>query len=59
MKLLIDQLRSEHAQAQRRQFDSEKNIAVADTSIQNLERALTQQEDRTGCTRTPDKTTGF
>jgi chromosome segregation protein len=45
MKLLLDQLRSEHAQSQRRQFDSEKNIAVADTSIQNLERALRQQEE--------------
>ena len=45
VKDLLDQLRIEHAQAQRRQFDSEKNIAVADTSIQNLERALKQQED--------------
>ncbi len=45
MKQLLDQLRGEHAEAQRRQFDSEKNIAVADTSIQNLERALKQQED--------------
>jgi chromosome segregation protein len=45
MKLLLDQLRSEHAQAQRRQFDSEKNLAVADISIQNLERGLKQQEE--------------
>ncbi len=45
IKLLLDQLRSEHAHAQRRQFDSEKNIAVADTSIQNLERVLKQQEE--------------
>jgi chromosome segregation protein len=45
MKLLLDQLRSEHAQAQRRQFDSEKNLAVADTSIQNLEMGLKQQEE--------------
>jgi len=45
IKLLLDQLRGEHAQAQRKQFDSEKNIAVADTSIQNLERALRQQEE--------------
>jgi chromosome segregation protein len=45
MKVHLDQLRSDHAQAQRRQFDSEKNIAVADTSIQNLERALKQQEE--------------
>ena len=45
VKELLDQLRNEHAQAQRRQFESEKNIAVADTSIQNLERALKQQEE--------------
>jgi chromosome segregation protein len=45
MKLLLDQLRSEHTQAQRRQFDSEKNLAVADTSIQNLERGLKHQEE--------------
>jgi chromosome segregation protein len=45
MKLLLDQLRSEHAQVLRRQFDSEKNLAVADTSIQNLERGLRQQEE--------------
>ena len=44
-KQMIDQLRSDHAQAQRLQFDSEKNIAIADTSIQNLERALLQQEE--------------
>jgi chromosome segregation protein len=43
-KLLLDQLRSSNAQVQRQQFDSEKNIAVADTSIQNLEWALVQQE---------------
>ena len=45
MKMLLDQLRSDHAQAQRLQFDSEKNIAVADTSIQNLERAIKLQEE--------------
>ncbi len=45
MKLLLDQLRSEHTQAQRRQFDSEKNLAVADTSIQNLEKGLKHQEE--------------
>jgi chromosome segregation protein len=45
LKLLLDQLRGEHAQAQRRQFESEKNLAVADTSIQNLERGLKQQEE--------------
>jgi chromosome segregation protein len=45
MKNLLDQLRIDHSQAQRHQFDSEKNIAVADTSIQNLERALKLLEE--------------
>ena len=45
MKELLDQTRSDHAHAQRLQFDSEKNIAVADTSIQNLDRSLIQQEE--------------
>jgi chromosome segregation protein len=44
-KLMLDQLRTDHAQAQRRQFDSEKNLAVADTSIQNFERGLKQLEE--------------
>ena len=59
MKLLLDQLRSEHAQAQRRQFDAEKNIAVADTSIQNLERALKQQEDERAARAQQIKDLGF
>ena len=44
-KLELDERRSRHAQAQRQQFDAEKNIAIADTSIQNMERALKQQEE--------------
>jgi chromosome segregation protein len=59
IKLLLDQLRSEHAQAQRRQFDSEKNIAVADTSIQNLDRALRQQEEETATRAQQIKQLGF
>ena len=59
MKLLLDQLRSEHAHAQRRQFDAEKNIAVADTSIQNLERALKQQEDESAARAQQIKQFGF
>jgi chromosome segregation protein len=47
IKRLLDQLRADHAQKQRQQFDAEKNIAVADTSIQNLERALKQLEEET------------
>ncbi|HET7003781.1 MAG TPA: chromosome segregation protein SMC, partial [Puia sp.] len=59
IKLLLDQLRSEHAQAQRKQFDSEKNIAVADTSIQNLERALRQQEEESAVRAQQIKQLGF
>ena len=59
MKGLLDQLRSDHAQAQRRQFDSEKNIAVADTSIQNLERALKQQEEESAVRAQQIKQLGF
>jgi chromosome segregation protein len=59
IKLLLDQLRSEHAQAQRKQFDSEKNIAVADTSIQNLERALRQQEEESAARAQQIKQLGF
>jgi chromosome segregation protein len=59
MKLLLDQLRSEHAQAQRRQFDSEKNIAIADTSIQNMERALKLQEEETAAREIQIRQLGF
>jgi len=59
IKLLLDQLRGEHAQAQRKQFDSEKNIAVADTSIQNLERALRQQEEESTTRAQQIKQLGF
>jgi chromosome segregation protein len=45
VKLSLDQLRSDHAQAQRNQFESEKMLAVADTSIQNFERSLRQLEE--------------
>jgi chromosome segregation protein len=41
----VDALRGQFQQIQRGQFDAEKKVAVADTSIQNLQRAQTQQED--------------
>ncbi len=41
----VDALRSEFQQIQRNQFDAEKKVAVADTSIQNLQRAQTQLTD--------------
>jgi chromosome segregation protein len=43
----VDQIRLQYQEIQRRQFDAEKKVAVADSSIQNLQRALTQlQEER-------------
>ena len=41
----VDALRGQYQQIQRSQFDAEKKVAVADTSIQNLQRAQTQQID--------------
>ena len=41
----LDQLRSEYQQIQRSQFDAEKRVAVADTSVQNLQRAINQIEE--------------
>ncbi|MGK2864864.1 MAG: chromosome segregation protein SMC [Chitinophagaceae bacterium] len=41
----VDSLRSEYQQVQRSQFDSEKKVAVADTSIQNLQITVTQTEE--------------
>ncbi len=41
----LDSLRSEHQQIQRNQFDAEKKVAVADTSVQNLQRTLMQMEE--------------
>jgi len=38
-------LRTNHQQIQRGQFDAEKKVAVADTSIQNLQRAHAQLTD--------------
>ena len=41
----IDSLRSENSGIQRSQFEAEKKVAVADTSIQNLQTALEQIEE--------------
>ncbi len=41
----LDVLRTEYQQVQRSQFDAEKKVAVADTSVQNLQRAIQQIED--------------
>jgi chromosome segregation protein len=41
----VDGLRGDHQQVQRNQFDAEKKVAVADTSVQNLQRAIAQTEE--------------
>ena len=41
----LDHLRSEYQQIQRSQFDAEKKVAVADTSVQNLQRVIGQIEE--------------
>ncbi len=41
----IDSLRKENQTIQRNQFDAEKKVAVADTSIQNLQRSIHQFQD--------------
>ena len=41
----VDALRGKYQQIQRAQFDAEKKVAVADTSIQNLQRAQVQLTD--------------
>ncbi len=41
----LDQLRAEYQQIQRSQFDAEKRVAVADTSVQNLQRVTSQIEE--------------
>jgi chromosome segregation protein len=41
----VDSLRSENLTIQRSQFEAEKKVAVADTSIQNLQRTIEQIEE--------------
>jgi len=41
----IDELRKQNQAIQRNQFDAEKKVAVADTSIQNLQRSIAQLEE--------------
>ena len=46
-RTVVNSLRSSHQQVQRSQFDAEKKVAVADTSIQNLQRTIWHlEEDR-------------
>ena len=41
----IDELRKENQAIQRNQFEAEKKVAVADTSIQNLQRTIAQIQE--------------
>lgn len=41
----LNSLRGEYQQIQRSQFDAEKKVAVADTSVQNLQRVISQIEE--------------
>ncbi len=41
----LDAIRSENLQIQRSQFEAEKKVAVADTSIQNIQRSIQQIEE--------------
>ena len=44
-KLVLEQMRNEYQQRQRSQFDAEKKVAVADTSVMNLQRSMQQVQD--------------
>ncbi|HKG69179.1 MAG TPA: AAA family ATPase, partial [Segetibacter sp.] len=44
-RIVIDELRKKHQQIQRLQFDAEKKVAVADSNILNVQRALAQLQD--------------
>jgi chromosome segregation protein len=41
----VDSFRAENAQVQRDQFEAEKKVAVADTSIQNITRTIAQLQE--------------
>lgn len=41
----LNSLRSSHQQVQRNQFDAEKKVAVADTTIQNLQKTISHLEE--------------
>ncbi|MDB5208083.1 MAG: smc, partial [Flavisolibacter sp.] len=44
-RVVLNNLRTSHQQVQRSQFDAEKKVAVADTSIQNLQRTIWHMEE--------------
>ena len=47
-RVVLDTLRQQYQQIQRNQFDAEKKVAVADTSIQNIQRSQHQLEEEQG-----------
>ena len=55
---MLMHLRSENQAIQRNQFEAEKKVAVADTSIQNLQRSNSPDGGRKRSPRQPVKTTG-
>jgi chromosome segregation protein len=44
-RIALDVLRSGYQQVQRNQFEAEKKVVIADTSVQNLSRAIQQIDD--------------
>jgi chromosome segregation protein len=44
-KRVVEQLRGEYSQKQRSQFDAEKKVAIADTSVMNIQRSIQQVTD--------------
>ena len=44
-KRVLEQMRNEYQQRQRSQFDAEKKVAIADTSVMNLQRSMQQVQD--------------
>lgn len=44
-KVELDNLRSKYQEHQRAQFDAEKKVAIADTSVQNLQRSIHQVQE--------------
>jgi chromosome segregation protein len=44
-KVVLERMRTEYQQRQRTQFDAEKKVAIADTSVMNLQRSMQQVQD--------------
>lgn len=44
-KGVVERLRNEYQQVQRGQFEAEKKVAIADTSVMNLQRSIQQVQD--------------